>query len=639
MAATALIQFLQAPFTGLSGQVLVGIAGVVPITIQNTNNVGVASWQIDLVYTPPGSVVSVATPLAFSNNSNTPTDSSVLPDMPGCYRYVLKVWDVINRVGLPTDVDIRNFAILDADGTILPPYQNDPQPLPTLASGLPGAKPNEMNINGSELGWVGDGTDGLLAQILQKHINPPLRTAQAQESLVADSLVPFLNFPLAVVFDGTSVWVLKTNGGFVLGGIDTAGWGVAKIDPVRLVYTENLSLGDGGAAVGDPVPGFDIFDKLLWTGTQLFAFGFNPISNEAVAQEIIRGTGTTPSSFGVRCVLNIPFEVLVGAVWDSINSKVFIVTVATGSIYRFDPTTLSTPFASPEVFLALNVTAYDLVYDVAAGAYPDAKPKLYVPTAGTVYRVTDLELLALSVDASVADPSTRLILAAGFLFGGASGSLTRFIKQPLSVDLSTGGPSFPLGIAYDPISNNGFITYIDNVTANPLVQKIDTALNFIGSPVTIDSNAFSAIPFAPSQLVVLPPSISQTLLIPEDGLSHVGYGNVWALDIPSFVTPVKVTSPFRLHYGAVNQRIQYCVNPADVPNTTWDGVSDVMVLAFPFPGPCTITVGFAPKGKRLVVIDALGGVNPTNTVTFALPVQTPSATLTTPFGFVEFLGH
>lgn len=164
-SVTALIQFDQGG-PGTPGQVFVGSTGVL-VTVTNDDNTNVASWQIDLVYTPPGSAVPVAVPLAFNDASSTPT-ATFTPDVPGSYRLVVTVWAVINRTGNNYDVDIRNFIIPLPNGLVLPPYQKDPDKLPTLASGRPGAKPNEMNINGIELGWAGDGSDGLLAQALKQ---------------------------------------------------------------------------------------------------------------------------------------------------------------------------------------------------------------------------------------------------------------------------------------------------------------------------------------------------------------------------------------------------------------------------------------------------------------------------------------
>ena len=164
-SVTALIQFDQGG-PGTPGQAFVGATGSL-VTVTNDSNLNVNSWQIDLVYTPPGSAVPVAVPLAFNDAGSTPT-ASFTPDVVGSYRLVLTVWAVINRTGNDFDRDIRNFVIPLPSGLIIPPYQKDPDKLPTLASGRPGAKPNELNIGGTELGWAGDGSDGLLAQAIMQ---------------------------------------------------------------------------------------------------------------------------------------------------------------------------------------------------------------------------------------------------------------------------------------------------------------------------------------------------------------------------------------------------------------------------------------------------------------------------------------
>jgi hypothetical protein len=171
MAATALIKFVQGTTVGPDGEAIVGVDGTA-VNVLNSSNVNVQSWEIDLVNTPPGSTVPVQVPLAFDNNNDTPS-ATFTPDVRGSYRIQLKVWSVPNRAGTP-NIDIRNFCVPDATGHILPPYQKDPDPLPTTASGLPGAKPNEMNINGEEFGWAGAGGEGLFADFFDHASKNPL---------------------------------------------------------------------------------------------------------------------------------------------------------------------------------------------------------------------------------------------------------------------------------------------------------------------------------------------------------------------------------------------------------------------------------------------------------------------------------
>jgi hypothetical protein len=165
MAATALLKFTQGITVGPDGQMLVGVLNSA-VTVANSDNTDVASWQIDLLYSEPASDVSMATPFAFSNNSSVPS-TSFEPDVRGSYRWRLSVWEVVNRVGAPSSVDIRVFAVPEASGLIVPPSQLWPLPLPDPQSGLVGAQPNEMNLGGTPFGWSGGGGDGLLNDALR----------------------------------------------------------------------------------------------------------------------------------------------------------------------------------------------------------------------------------------------------------------------------------------------------------------------------------------------------------------------------------------------------------------------------------------------------------------------------------------
>lgn len=172
MAATALLKFTQATVgTGGNGIALSGVLGQL-VTVSNSDNTDVLSWQIDLVYSESGTVVP-ATPFAFSDNGSAPT-ATFTPDVRRSFRFVLKVWSVLNRVGTP-DIDIRNFSIPEQNGIIIPPVQIWPLPLPDPASGDPDAKPNEMNFGGQAGGWAGTGNDGLLNNTLTKLLVKSLR--------------------------------------------------------------------------------------------------------------------------------------------------------------------------------------------------------------------------------------------------------------------------------------------------------------------------------------------------------------------------------------------------------------------------------------------------------------------------------
>lgn len=163
--SAALLQFTQGGNVGGNGQALVGSLGS-SVTVNNTVNTGIGSWQIELVYVPVGSAVSTGV-IAHNDNSSTPT-TTFTPDVTGSYRIVLKVWNGINRVGTPTDTDIRVFAVPETRTSLIkPPYQAWPQPLPLTPSGSPGAKDDEMNFNAQSDGWVGTGSDGLMDDVIK----------------------------------------------------------------------------------------------------------------------------------------------------------------------------------------------------------------------------------------------------------------------------------------------------------------------------------------------------------------------------------------------------------------------------------------------------------------------------------------
>jgi hypothetical protein len=166
MSANALLKFSQGLVIGGDGEALIGVVGA-PVTVFNVDNAGVRSWQVDLAFADEGSSYVVQEAYASSDNSSTPT-ATFNPDHTGSYRWVLKVWDVLDRVGNPTDVDIRVFSIRELNGMIVPPSQIFPLPLPDPRTGAVGAKPNELNFAGSLDGWAGDGqNDGLLSSLVR----------------------------------------------------------------------------------------------------------------------------------------------------------------------------------------------------------------------------------------------------------------------------------------------------------------------------------------------------------------------------------------------------------------------------------------------------------------------------------------
>jgi len=197
--AAALIQFSQDTIgTGGNGQAFVGVQGQVA-TVANSDNTGVGSWQIDLVYSDPSSSIPPATPFAFSNSSSTPS-ATFTPDVNRSFRFVLKVWTGANRAGNPADVDIRVFTVKEGNTVIVPPSQIWPRPLPPTQSAEPGNKPNEMNFEGQPDGWAGNAAgDGLLNDTLTKllYASPNVRYVELSTLVPSDKQNGSLTLPYA----------------------------------------------------------------------------------------------------------------------------------------------------------------------------------------------------------------------------------------------------------------------------------------------------------------------------------------------------------------------------------------------------------------------------------------------------------
>jgi len=210
MPATALLKFAQATVgTGLAGQAFAGVLGQL-VTVTNSDNTGVASWQIDLLYAAPGSTTPATTALAFSDNGATPT-VTFTPNVRRSYRFQLKVWNVPNRVGIP-DIDIRVFSVRELNNLFVPPVQIYPLPLPDPQSSLAGAKPNEMNFGGQSGGWAGGiDADGLLNDLIARHLNVA-GTPAIGKFIGYNGTTPIWSIPGGLVITGfnVSVGLLET---------------------------------------------------------------------------------------------------------------------------------------------------------------------------------------------------------------------------------------------------------------------------------------------------------------------------------------------------------------------------------------------------------------------------------------------
>lgn len=179
---TASIDFVQGATNPPAGQAIAAVTGS-SVTVANASNTAVASWQVDLYDVPPNSALATGT-IASSNSGSTPT-ASFTPDVAGTYRVALKVWNLVNRVGTATDLDIRDVIIgLPNTGLWVPPLQTWPRPLPPLASAYVGAKASESNLSGCDRGWDGCGADGGLRNLI---ILVDARLPSAAEKAVLDA--------------------------------------------------------------------------------------------------------------------------------------------------------------------------------------------------------------------------------------------------------------------------------------------------------------------------------------------------------------------------------------------------------------------------------------------------------------------
>lgn len=144
MAVSALIRFVQGPNSGPAGQAVSGTLTDGACIVSNGNNSSVLTWHYEMLYVPPDSAVPLTSqgPGALSTFSFT-------PDVAGTYRVRL-------TVAGPTpgmiNTDIRCFCVPFPNGTIAPPYQRNPAPLPLSGAG---GKPDELNIDGQRHGWSG----------------------------------------------------------------------------------------------------------------------------------------------------------------------------------------------------------------------------------------------------------------------------------------------------------------------------------------------------------------------------------------------------------------------------------------------------------------------------------------------------
>lgn len=200
---TALLKFTQGTTVGANGRALVVAIGATPVTIENSDDTGVASYKIELLYAPPDSptyVVVPNTPHVLATDNGTPTatlDVSALA-VYGCYRIRLTVWPQANQVGVP-DVDIRNVAVVTPTyKLVLPPYQKFPDPIALEGTG---SKPDELNFLGQTWGWSGPGYDAV--NYPWRLVNEALKLC---DSIGTGTSIPSANYAGSYLYWSGTAW-------------------------------------------------------------------------------------------------------------------------------------------------------------------------------------------------------------------------------------------------------------------------------------------------------------------------------------------------------------------------------------------------------------------------------------------------
>jgi hypothetical protein len=302
MAAVADLEFTQGPNTDVPGRAVVGTLTDGVCNISNGINADIASWEIELLYSPPGS--AVAPGVLAAAVSNTPA-AAFTPDVSGCFRIRERVLDAF---GVQNE-DIRNFGIPNFRGIIVPPPQFDPLPIDISL------KANELNFGGQAFGWAGDRVVGLFEKYFETYkdvatadvtatphnagvnesdlllifldtiaaptvVNLPAGARDGQLFAVLDAEANAFNFNITVNLPGgdtfpdtTTSRVIFANGGMlVLMKISGTDWVVIK----QTSKEEYIPL-FGGVDSTDNVAGFDRvcslpFDASTWPLYSTFVF-------------------------------------------------------------------------------------------------------------------------------------------------------------------------------------------------------------------------------------------------------------------------------------------------------------------------------------------------------------------------------
>lgn len=565
MAAVALLKFSQGALIGSDGEALVGEVGT-SVTIENADNTDVASWQIDLVYTPPGSSIPVATPYALNDNDSTPT-ALLLPDVSGCYRIVLTVYESINRTG-PSDVDIRVFGIPEAKhGFILPPFQDFPKPLPLLGSGEPGEKPNELNFGGQSLGWHGEASTNskLIHQILRElsQSNFDLLPGVSDVGTLATVSEATLVEPWFSVIDPISREVVFFNSSIpstiILSAIPAPTPQVITVDSTSIVTKKVIDLpifeGDSATAIGTAAT-----DENIWV-SYIDAAAF-----ESYWVNVTLGpTASSPIANNTTFPVNGDFD----------GTDLWFVDFSGGTLDRYNATTPGTPTGS----IAPTAFFTDCRADKDTANYGDTQRRVWAADGGFLRRV---ELTTPAVDTSIdintavgSDPQF-VAVGGGYIWAiTTAGVLCRNTPDPAAFDTSVDltialGAHTGVGLEYDTVNDKLYYVFVDGVgTLN--VAKVDAA-----SLVVDTTSAFTGTSDA------LTPTVGISVRFgfangfawipqPEGSVARGGKG--WRVSLTGALAPTQLT------YGPAVQflPLRYGIQTID-GSGVWDGRSQIVIV-------------------------------------------------------------
>lgn len=160
----ALIRFKQGATIGGAGQALIALLADGEVEVSCVDTTGIGSWEIRMLEVPYGSAINRG--IMSRSNSSAPVARFTPDVVGGCYRIMLRTWPRPNRAGA-VSVDIRNVGLVAGNGSVVPPPQVWPAPLPHPNTGRSDARPNEMNFGGQRFGWYGNGNDGLVRHIIR----------------------------------------------------------------------------------------------------------------------------------------------------------------------------------------------------------------------------------------------------------------------------------------------------------------------------------------------------------------------------------------------------------------------------------------------------------------------------------------